>query len=338
MTGSFRGPTVSRRRTLTLLAAAPGLALPWAGPWGRARAGETAALHRWQGVALGARASLLLHHRDAAAARRMVARALAEMERLERVFSLYRADSALVALNSEGRLANPPLDLVDLLARARLWHKLSDGAFDVTVQPLWECYRRHFEVAGAAPGGPPPEALARARALVDGADVQAGPREVRLARPGMALTLNGIAQGYIADRVADLLRAEGLEQVLIDLGEMVVLGLHPEGRPWRVALAHGRSEAGALDLTDRALATSAPGALTFDAGGRYHHLFDPARGAPAKSVASASVVARRACDADALSTALAVGYDMPSIPPHMSALGIELAVISAPDGRVRRLT
>ncbi len=329
---------MSRRRVLTVLAAAPGLALPSAVSWGVADAGEVAALHRWQGVALGARSSLLLHHRDEAAAKRAVALALAEIERLEQVFSLYRPDSALVALNQEGRLADPPLDLVILLARVRRWHGLTGGRFDVTVQPLWDCYRRHFAVPGAASGGPPAADVARARSLVGMDGVQSGPREIRLARPGMALTFNGIAQGYIADRVADLLRAEGFGHVLIDLGEMVALGSHPDGRAWRVALNHGESDPGALDLTDRALATSSPSALTFDPNGRFHHLFDPARGTPAGSLASVSVVARHAADADALSTALAAGYDPATLPPAMTALGIERALISAHDGRLRRLT
>ena len=292
--------SLTRRRCLGLVAATAGLAL--ARPAGAGAPPPT----RWQGTSLGARARLVIHHPEPAAGRRLVALALAEIARLERVFSLYRADSALSQLNSRGRLEAPPLELVALLDRARTWSGWSDGAFDVTVQPLWALYRDHFADPGADPAGPPPAAVEAARRLVDHRAVEFGAHRVAFARPGMALTLNGIAQGYITDRVADLLRAEGLERVLIDLGEIRALGDAPGGRPWRVGLA-GRGEA--LEVVDRAVATSAAGGTLFDAAGRHHHLLDPATGRPAAARRTVTVVAERATDADALSTALAAGAD-----------------------------
>ena len=109
----------------------------------------------------------------------------------------------------------------------------------------------------AGPGGehPAPEAIAAARGLVDWRAVEVAPTLVRLARPGMAVTLKGIAQGYVTDRVADLLRAAGMTQVLVDLGEIRAVGGHPDGRPWRVGLeGTARRE---IELADMAVATSA---------------------------------------------------------------------------------
>ncbi|MDO8883720.1 FAD:protein FMN transferase, partial [Pseudotabrizicola sp.] len=115
-------------------------------------------------------------------------------------------------------------------------------------------------------------------------------------RPGMALTLNGIAQGYIADRVAALLADNDLSRALIDTGEMIAL---PDGS-WPVQLAGG----GKLTLQNRALATSAPRGMTFGGDGVTSHIFDPATGRPVLSRwRSMTVSASSAAVADALSTA-----------------------------------
>ena len=294
----------TRRRFLAIAAAATGL------PFAALRAGaETAHLHRWSGIALGAAAEIVLYDPNAARARRLIARCVAEIDRLEDMFSLYRPESAISRLNRDGRLAAPPLELVALLAEARSYSERTEGAFDVTVQPLWRLYAAHFARSGADPQGPGKAAHARAQALVDYRAVEIAPAEVRFARPGMAVTLNGIAQGYITDRVAALLQDAGMGDVLLDIGEVRALGHHPDGRPWRIGLrraAEPETVARTVTLSDRAVATSAGIASPFDASGRHHHLFNPATGQPAPGAGQVSVIAPRATMADALSTALAV--------------------------------
>ena len=294
----------TRRRFIAIAAAAAGL------PFAAVRAGaETAHLHRWSGIALGAAAEIVIYDPDAARAGRLIARCVAEIDRLEHVFSLYRPESALSRLNRDGRLAAPPLELVALLAEARFFSERTQGAFDITVQPLWRLHAAHFARAGADPRGPAEADLAKAQALVDYRAVEIEPAQVRFARPGMAVTLNGIAQGYITDRVAALLQDAGMSDVLLDIGEVRALGRHPDGRPWHVGLrraAEPETVARTVMLTDRAVATSAGIASPFEPSGRHHHLFDPATGRPAQAARQVSVIAPRATMADALSTALAV--------------------------------
>ena len=290
--------SITRRRTLSLLAATAGLAL--AGP----AASKNPPATRWQGTVLGARARLVIHGPDEPAARRLIALALGEISRLERIFSLYRADSALVRLNRDGRLDYPPMELVALLERARFWSAWSNGAFDVTVQPLWALYRNHFADPSADPAGPADATIEAARSLVDTQALDIGVRRIAFARPGMAVTLNGIAQGAITDRVADLLRDHGMDQVLVDLGELYALGHAPGGRPWRIGLDNFDQT---LRIADRAVATSAAAGTYFDEAGRHHHLLDPKTGRASRDLRTATVVARRAGDADALSTALIAG-------------------------------
>ena len=166
----------------------------------------------------------------------------------------------------------------------------------------------------------------RAQALVGYTAIAIDGPEIRFARPGMAVTLNGIAQGYITDRVAALLQDAGMAQVLLDIGECRALGRHPDGRPWRVGLrraAQPETVARTVALADRAVATSAGIASPFDASGRHHHLFDPATGRPAHMAGQVSVIAPSATMADALSTALAV-----SPPARAAACAARFAEIS----------
>jgi len=266
-------------------------------------------LHIWRGVALGADACLQLHHPDPAESNRLIRLCLEEVGRLERLFSLYRPDSALVRLNRTGELADPPMDMVRLLSEAARFSRLTDGAFDVTVQPLWRLYADHFARSGADPAGPPPAATEAVRSLVDYRALHVEDDRISFTRRGMAVTLNGIAQGYITDRVADRLRAEGMTNVLVDMGEVLALGGHPDGRPWRVGLRDKDDDtrtSGMLDITDSAVATSSIQATRFDPAGRFGHIFDPTTGRCASGALSVTVKASDATTADALSTARTV--------------------------------
>jgi thiamine biosynthesis lipoprotein len=261
---------------------------------------------------MGAMASMTLVHPDRDAARRLIERCLDEIDRLEAIFSLYRPDSSLVRLNTQGVLDHPPLELVEVLSFAASLARHSGGAFDVTVQPLFELYARHFAEPGADPAGPRRVRIAEVLRLVDHRNIDVASDRIALGRPGMKLTLNGIAQGYVTDRVAALLAAAGLENVLLDLGEVRGAGERPDGRPWRAAIANPADPAETrllIDLHERpgfpALATSGGYGMVFDRERRHHHLFDPATGKSATHHASVTVAAPSALVADGLSTAIA---------------------------------
>lgn len=320
----------TRRRFLGIAASAGGMALL---PVWTARAAGTG-LHIWRGVALGADACLQLHHPDPAEAERLIRLCLAEVGRLERLFSLYRPDSLLVRLNRTGELADPPQDMVRLLSEAVRFSRLTGGAFDVTVQPLWQLYAEHFARPGADPSGPPPAAVEAARSLVDYRALRIEEDRVAFTRRGMAATLNGIAQGYITDRVADRLRAEGMTNVLVDMGEVVALGRHPDGRPWRVELQSGdrRSQNEVIDGIDIAVATSSSQATVFDPAGRFGHIFDPLTGNCEARPGFVTVTAPDATTADTVSTAHAA---LPcrlasAMPTSLPGLGVRITPADDP--------
>jgi FAD:protein FMN transferase len=295
---------MTRRRMIAITAAAAGSALLTGGR--TARAGDAV---RWHGSALGAQVSIEIYHPDRAEAERLVERCVLDVRRLEQQFSLYRADSAISALNRTGILVAPDADMVTLLKASLHFAALTDGAFDPTVQPLWQLYADHFSSERPDPEGPSPRKLAEALSRVGHSGLLVSEDRVALTRHGAAITLNGIAQGYATDRVVDRLRKAGLSTTLVDMGEIRAIGTRPEGTPWRVGLADP-DRPGALtetiDLVDRAVATSAGAGFRFDSRGRFTHLFDPATGRSPSLYSTVSVIAPTATEADALSTAFSL--------------------------------
>jgi thiamine biosynthesis lipoprotein ApbE len=92
------------------------------------------------------------------------------VRRLERIVTLYREDSDLTLLNGQGFLVMPPPEMGDIVRQSRAASELAGGAFDPTVQPLWELYRRHFSTPGASETGPASEAVADGLARVGPSD------------------------------------------------------------------------------------------------------------------------------------------------------------------------
>lgn len=257
-------------------------------------------VHHWRGVALGADASITLAHPDAP---RIVDMALAEIARLEVVFSLHTPGSALNRLNATGRLTTPPPELLECLSHCAGLHRATGGLFDPTIQPLWGLYARHF--AGTKKADlPEMRAILATLNHVGFERVRLDAHALRL-EPGMALSLNGIAQGFIADKVAALLRAQGLTDVLVNTGEFAALGQAPDGRPWQIGLRSGDDLLpGRVALRDAALASSAAQGISFDGEGRVGHILNPETGLPApKRWKLVSVSAPQAWLADGLSTA-----------------------------------
>ncbi len=179
---------------------------------------------RWQGSALGAQVSIEIYHPDRAEARRLVDSCVLDVRRLEQQFSLYRADSAISALNRTGILVSPDADMVALLEASLHFSDLTDGAFDPTVQPLWQLYTDHFSSEKPDPQGPAPQKLAETLAKVGHSGLLVSEDRVALTRRGAAITLNGIAQGYATDRVVDRLRSAGLSTTLVNMGEIRAIG------------------------------------------------------------------------------------------------------------------
>jgi FAD:protein FMN transferase len=262
------------------------LAAAVTGALGRIRPEHRARNWEWRGSALGGEARIVLSGpKDRAEA--ALEEVVAEIDRLEDIFSLHRPRSQLSCLNAIGVLAAPSRDLRNALAASARLRRLTGGAFDPAVQPLWQ----HWAEGVAEPAE---AALGRVR----DARIDIAADRITLS-PGTALTLNGIAQGIVADRVSELLTRRGFAPPLIDTGEIRLPG--PGRRAVDLPAAGLR-----LYVAESAVATSAPGALSFDPAGQRHHLFDPRSGTSPGWWRSITVIAPTAETADALSTGFSV--------------------------------
>lgn len=269
-------------------------------------------VHTQTRVLLGTFVTLSVAHENTARAEEALSRTFEHMAQLESVLSRHNSATPLSQLNVSGRLLNAPPELLGVVDRAMRVHSLTAGAFDITVAPVLDLFRAHSNPQGRLRLDP--AELAAARELVAANAVHMAPDHVRLGRSGMALTLDGIAKGYIVDRASIQLTALGLTDHLVNAGgDIRTSGHKAPGQPWRVAVKHpsntkGHNEsrvATTLNLTS-AIATSGSYEVFYDASREHHHLIDPIAKASPRHTVSVSVTAPSALEADALATALSV--------------------------------
>ena len=240
---------------------------------------------------------------DTARARTAVAAALDEIARLELMMSSWREGSELSRMNRSAGTSpfSCSTDLAAVLDSALSIARLTDGAFDPTVEPLMSAW----DVRGK---GRVPDAVtlagARSRVGWQGLTLDRDARTVRFARVGMGVDLGGIAKGYALDRAAAALAHAG--PALINLGGEVLV----RGGTQIVALAHPLrrlTPVVEIPVDEKAASTSGQSEHGFVARGRrYGHVVDPRTGFPVPTDATVTVLCGSATRADGLSTALLV--------------------------------
>jgi len=263
-----------------------------------------APVHTGVALAFGTTIQIALVHADEQVARMAIRDALAAAQRVDRLMSIYHPGSQVYRLNRDGVLRQPDAQLLAVLAQARALSQLTHGAFDITVQPLW----RAWSEAVARGALPVPAQRRQAKARVDWRQVEFDARRVTLA-PGMAITLNGLAQGYAADMALAAVQAHGVRHALLDTGEFVARGRKRAHQPWTLGVRDPREPqalAATLFINGCAVATSGDYATSFTPDHLHHHIFDPAVGDSPQELASVTVMAPTGMLADGLSTAFMV--------------------------------
>jgi thiamine biosynthesis lipoprotein len=240
--------------------------------------------------------------------------ALDLVEELESQLTIYRDDSEVVRLNQSANFGPATVErrLFSLIEFAKRLHRDTEGALDITSGPLseaWGFSRREGRV-------PSDEQIeeSRARVGMQYVDLDPATHTIAFRRPNMAINFNSLGKGYALDRMAELLAAEDIDDILLQGGKSSVLargnqpGSHENG--WRVGVRHPlrTSERFAeIVLDNRALSTSGAGTQFFiRRGRRYGHILDPRTGRPAEGLYSTTVLAPTATEAEALSTAFYV--------------------------------
>jgi FAD:protein FMN transferase len=266
-------------------------------------------------LGLGTTLSLRAAHADPSQAERALDAAVAAIRRVEASMSLFRPDSELVRLNRQGYLDHPGTDLLTVLRAAQSVSRRSNGQFDLSVQPLWALH----DQAQREDRQPTAGEIHAARQCVGWQFLDVGEQRIELRRPGMALTCNGIAQGYAADVAREALRGHGVAHALVNAGEYVSLGHNEQGQAWTLGIEDPHDEQRlltALKLDGRAMATSADNRSAFTADHKHHHILNPATGDSPPELSSVTVLAPSTMLADALTKVMFVAG--PQQIPHLA--------------------
>lgn len=253
--------------------------------------------------ALGTTVSVKALHPATKIAEQALNKAFKELYHIESILSIYRRNSQVSQLNRTGDLKNPDPILTDILKQSIAWSERSQGAFDITVQPLWALFQSCKKMDTL----PKENQIKATQSKVNWKQINLSLCEVQLKGQGTAITLNGIAQGFATDFLRKSLKDEGIEHALIDCGEIGTIGTNPKGKAWTAGIQHPRRSdafSAVTEIDDRCLSTSGDYATTFSKDYRSNHLFDPSTGQSPQELSSVTILAPNATDADALSTAV----------------------------------
>jgi len=234
-----------------------------------------------------------------------ITEAFNEIKKIESELSVYRDDSELARLNREKIIKSPSNDLKINIERALHYSNQSSGAFDITVQPILDLYKRSFSEKNSAPSA---EAINRELKKVGYERISIQDREIKIG-DDQRITLGGIAKGYAVEKAVEILKQHNITMALVDAGgNMRALGKKPDGA-WNVAIADPRDAdnyIAIIPLNNNAVSTSGDYERYFDDKMKYHHIINPETGYSATELISVTIVTDNAFDGDALSTAVFV--------------------------------
>ena len=287
-------------------------------------------LERFRFRAMGSPCELLLFGESRNAVTPTAEACGREIDRLERKYSRYRADSLASRINrSAGDASGVEVDAetAALLDFAETAHQESEGLFDPTSGVL----RRVWDFKSGRL--PEPEALEETCALVGWSKLHWERPRLILPLAGMELDFGGFVKEYAADRVAELCRERGVTSGIIDLGgDLAVVGPHPSGEPWLVGIRNPRNPGSAIArfaLASGGLATSGDYERCMIVEGQRHsHLLDPRTGRSHRTgPACVSVTAPHCLIAGATST-IAMLHDESKAPGFLARVGLPHLLIT----------
>ena len=269
----------------------------------------TAAEYRASSYVFGTVVEVTVVGRDTVRAQEAVGRIFREFDRMHRELHAWQPGK-LVALNQaiargEKNIQTTP-EIAELIRGSQVLAEQSGGLFNPAIGELvglWSFHR-------GKPGGPlpDPEEIARlVRANPRVSDLSVVGDLVTSANPAVQLDFGGYAKGYALDRAADILRENGFQNALVNVGGNIMALGRRAGRPWRVGLEspRGKGVLATIELADgEAIGTSGDYRRYYEIGGkRYSHIIDPRTGYPVPGVRSVTVLVPRQPGAGALSDA-----------------------------------
>lgn len=257
-------------------------------------------------LAMGTYVAMTAIHPSRDQAEEAMEKAFNEINTLSKLLSHYESGSPVGILNAKGRLDNVPKEVHDLVARSYYYNHQTGGAFDITVKPLIDLYKNSF----AANHSPSDADIQKTLKLVGCNRMRVQGQSIEFGGSDMAITLDGIAKGYIVDRASEVLRAHGVMNHLINAGgDIRTSGTAARGKAWTVAVqdpAKSKEYPDIVSLKDGAIATSGNYEIYYDKEKLFHHIIDSNTGHSPQLSTSVTIVAANVMDADALATSVFV--------------------------------
>ena len=237
-----------------------------------------------------------------------ISRAFELCKKYENMLSKTIEGSDVYKLNhAKGQPVEVQEETLEVIKRGIEYGEVSGGMFDITIGAVSELWN----FSGESPAVPDEEKLREAVSTVDYRQIRIDGSRVRLENPEAQVDLGGIAKGYIADRVTEQMKADGVQHAVISLGGNIsVIGEKQEDTPWNIGIERPYSDRteilGSVELTDGTIATSGVYERCFEQDGTlYHHVLDPRTGYPVETDLDAVAVkgdAGQSIDCDALGT------------------------------------
>ena len=262
-------------------------------------------------VKMGSRFELSAVHADEPVARRAIAAAWREIDRLEAMISSWRESSETSLVNrhaGEGPVVVSP-ELYGLIDRTLKVSKLTEGAFDITFASFGDLW----DFKASAPQLPRQEDIDARLAAVGYEDIALDPsaHSVFLRKPGARIGFGAIGKGFAANRAARVMAEHGVVGGVVNAGgDLYAFGTQADGSPWRIGIADplDRDTVFAhVALSNQAVVTSGDYESYVEIDGeRYAHILDPRTGWPVKELRSVTVLCPDAELADALATSVFV--------------------------------
>ncbi len=257
------------------------------------------------------------------------AEAWKKLESIQEEMNVFNEQSELADINrSYPEAIQVSEDMYRILQQSLYYNQLTGGMFDVTVWPLIKLWKK----AAKENRYPTTEELAAVRSRIGSKNIELpGEIRVRLKNADVKIDLGGIGAGFAADEAAKIFRTHGFANFLVDAGgDMFAGGSNCEGKKWRIGINDPRDKAKFVDvveLSDMAVSTSGNYEQYFEIQGeRWSHIINPVTGYPQRGVASATLIAPRGIDVDAVATALCV-WDARTAIAFVDKMGPEWASV-----------
>ena len=242
--------------------------------------------------------------------------AITEVKRIEYLISDWIPSTQISQVNKNAGSKPVKVDkeVFDLVGRAIKVSQITSGAFDISYASMDKIWK--FD--GSMKAMPTEEAIKKSVSKIGYKNIILDSKEqtIFLKNEGMKLGLGGIGQGYIADKVKELLFSKGCTSGIVNVsGDINAWGRQQDGNPWTVGIVNPLNKNkvfATFPLEDSAVETSGnyEKYVIFN-GIRYSHIIDPRTGYPAQGVVSVSVFAKQTEIADALATGIFVmGVDV----------------------------